>query len=112
VTGNARIIDGTKIDTSKVSIISRVKIKNKKKGMEVAYTIVSEEEVNLKEGKISVKSPIGQGLLGKKVGEIAQIQAPGGKIDFEILEISLQGHGKHFYTYHLQGDSRSYHSRE
>ena len=89
VIGNARIIDETKIDTSKVSILSRVKIKNKKNGMEVAYTIVSEEEANLKEGKISVKSPIGQGLLGKKVGEIAQIQAPGGKIDFEILEISL-----------------------
>lgn len=89
VIGNARIIDETKIDTSKVSILSRVKIKNKKNGMEVAYTIVSEEEANLKEGKISVKSPIGQGLLGKKVGEIAQIQAPGGKIDFEVLEISL-----------------------
>lgn len=89
VIGNARIIDETKIDTSKVSILSKVKIKNKKNGMEVAYTIVSEEEANLKEGKISVKSPIGQGLLGKKVGEIAQIQAPGGKIDFEVLEISL-----------------------
>lgn len=89
VIGNARIIDETKIDTSKVSILSKVKIKNKKNGMEVAYTIVSEEEANLKEGKISVKSPIGQGLLGKKVGETAQIQAPGGKIDFEVLEISL-----------------------
>lgn len=89
VIGNARIIDETKIDTSKVSILSKVKIKNKKNGIEVAYTIVSEEEANLKEGKISVKSPIGQGLLGKKVGEIAQIQAPGGKIDFEVLEISL-----------------------
>ena len=89
VVGNARVIDETKIDTSKVSILSKVKIKNKKNGMEVAYTIVSEEEANLKEGKISVKSPIGQGLLGKKVGEVVQIQAPGGKIDFEILDISL-----------------------
>ena len=89
VIGNARIIDETQIDTSKVSILSKVKIKNKKNGMEVAYTIVSEEEANLKEGKISVKSPIGQGLLGKKVGEVAQIQAPGGVIDFEILDISL-----------------------
>lgn len=89
VIGNARIIDESKIDTSKVSILSKVKIKNKKNGMEVAYTIVSEEEANLKEGKISVKSPIGQGLLGKKVGDVAQIQAPGGKIDFEVLDISL-----------------------
>ncbi len=89
VIGNARIIDETQIDTSKVSILSKVKIKNKKNGMEVAYTIVSEEEANLKEGKISVKSPIGQGLLGKKIGEVAQIQAPGGKIDFEVLDISL-----------------------
>jgi transcription elongation factor GreA len=89
VVSNARVIDESSIDTSKVSILSKVKIKNKKNGMEVTYTIVSEEEANLKEGKISVKSPIGKGLLGKKVGEDAQIQAPAGKMDFEILEISL-----------------------
>lgn len=89
VVSNARIIDESKIDTSKVSILSKVKIKNKSSGMEVTYTIVSEEEANLKEGKISVKSPIGQGLLGKKVGDVAQVQAPAGKIDFKILDISL-----------------------
>ncbi len=89
VVSNARVIDESSIDTSKVSILSKVKIKNKKNGVEVTYTIVSEEEANLKEGKISVKSPIGKGLLGKKAGEVAQIEAPAGKIDFEILEISL-----------------------
>src|SRR5690606_25180544 len=82
VVSNARVIDESSIDTSKVSILSKVKIKNKKNGMEVTYTIVSEEEANLKEGKISVKSPIGKGLLGKKAGEVAQIEAPAGKIDF------------------------------
>ena len=89
VVSNARVIDESNIDTSKVSILSKVKIKNKKNGMEVTYTIVSEEEANLKEGKISVKSPIGKGLLGKKVGENAQVEAPAGKMDFEVLEISL-----------------------
>lgn len=89
VLSNARVIDENTIDTSKVSILSKVKIKNKKNGMEVSYTIVSEEEANLKEGKISVKSPIGKGLLGKKIGEVAQVDAPAGKMDFEILDISL-----------------------
>lgn len=89
VVGNARVIDESKIDTSKVSILSKVKIKNKKNGMEVTYTIVSEEEADLKDGKISVKSPIGKGLLGKKVGDVAKIQVPAGKMDFEVLEIGL-----------------------
>ena len=89
ILGNARIIDETKIDTSKVSILSKVKIKNTKNGMELSYTIVSEEEADLKAQKISVKSPIGQGLLGKKVGEKAEITAPGGKMEFKILEISV-----------------------
>lgn len=89
VVGNARVIDESKIDTSKVSILSKVKIKNKKNGMEVTYTIVSEEEADLKSGKISVKSPIGKGLLGKKVGDNAQIQVPAGKMDFQILDISI-----------------------
>lgn len=89
VVSNARVIDENQIDISKVSILSKVRIKNKKNGMEVTYTIVSEEEANLKEGKISVKSPIGKGLLGKKVGDVAQIQVPAGKIDFEVLEIGL-----------------------
>ena len=69
--------------------MSTVKIKNKKNGMQVSYMLVSEEEADLKAGKISVKSPIGKGLLGKKVGETAEIQAPAGKVEFEILDISL-----------------------
>lgn len=89
VVGNARIIDESQIDTSKASILSTVKIKNKKNGMEVKYTLVAEEEADLKAAKISVKSPIGKGLLGKKVGEIATVEAPAGNIDFEILEIGL-----------------------
>jgi transcription elongation factor GreA len=89
IVGNARVIDETKIDTSKVSILSKVRIKNTKNGMELTYTIVSEEEADLKAQKISVKSPIGQGLLGKKVGDKAKIVAPGGKMEFEILNISI-----------------------
>ena len=89
VVGNARVLDGKKIDTSKVSILSKVKIKNKKNGATLTYTLVSEEEADLKSGKISVKSPIGKGLLGKKKGETVSIQVPAGKLEFEILEISL-----------------------
>lgn len=89
VVGNARVIDESTIDTSKVSILSKVKMKNKKNGMVVTYTIVSEEEADLKSGKISVKSPIGKGVLGKKIGDVAQVQAPAGKLEFEILEIGL-----------------------
>ena len=87
VVSNARIIDESNIDLSKVSILSKVKIKNKKNGMVVNYTLVSEEEADLKTGKISVKSPIGKGLIGKKVGEVALVEAPAGKIEFEIVEI-------------------------
>lgn len=89
VVGNARVMDESKIDTSQVSILSKVKIKNVKNGMELTYTIVSEEEADLKAQKISVKSPIGQGLLGKKVGEKAKVTAPGGKLEFKILEIGM-----------------------
>lgn len=89
VVGNARVIDESSIDTSKVSILSSVKIKNAKNGMEVTYQIVAEEEADLKQGKISVKSPIGKGLLGKKVGEQATVKAPAGDIEFKILDISL-----------------------
>ncbi|MBV6643538.1 MAG: transcription elongation factor GreA [Cyclobacteriaceae bacterium] len=89
VVGNARVIDESSIDTSKVSILSTVKIKNEKNGMEVTYQIVAEEEADLKLGKISVKSPIGKGLLGKKVGEKALVKAPAGDIEFKILDISL-----------------------
>lgn len=89
VVGNARVLDESTIDTSKASILSSVRIKNKKNGMEVKYTLVAEEEADLKAGKISVKSPIGKGLLGKKVGEIAVVNAPAGQIEFEVMEISL-----------------------
>lgn len=88
VVANARVMDETNIDISKVSILSKVKIKNKKNGMEVVYTIVSEEEADLKAGKISNSSPFGKGLFGKSVGDIAQIQAPAGVVEFEIMEIS------------------------
>ncbi len=89
VVGNARVLDSSAVDTSKVSILSTVKIKNQKNGAQMTYTLVSEEEADLKSGKISVKSPIGKGLLGKKVGETAQVQAPAGTITFDILDISL-----------------------
>ena len=89
VVGNARVLDGSSVDLSKVSILSTVKIKNQQNGAQMTYTLVSEEEADLKTGKISVKSPIGKGLLGKKVGETAQVQAPAGTINFEVLDISL-----------------------
>jgi transcription elongation factor GreA len=89
VVSNARVIDESSIDTSKVSILSKVKIKNKKNGAQMTYTLVSEEEADLKSGKISVKSPIGKGLLGKKIGESTEIKVPAGKIEFEIQDISL-----------------------
>lgn len=84
----ARVLDDTDMDTSKVLILSKVKIKNLKNGMEVQYTLVAENEANLKEKKISVDSPIGKGLLGHKVGDVADVQTPGGIIQFEIIEIS------------------------
>jgi transcription elongation factor GreA len=87
--GNGRVMDESQIDTSKVSVLSKVKIKNKKNGMEMSYTLVSEEESDLKSGKISVKSPFGEGLLGKKIGDIALVKAPAGNIEFVILEIGL-----------------------
>ncbi|WP_209330567.1 transcription elongation factor GreA [Lunatimonas salinarum] len=88
VIGNARVLDNSKLDTSKVGILSTVKIKNIKNGMTVSYTLVSEEEADLKANKISLASPFGKGLLGKKQGEIAEIKAPAGILKFEILEIS------------------------
>ena len=87
--GNAREIDESTIDTSKVSILSKVKIKNLKMGATFTYTLVAEEEADLKANKISVRSPIGKGLLGKKPGEKAEIQTPGGSMTFEILEIGI-----------------------
>ncbi|MEP1032074.1 transcription elongation factor GreA [Ekhidna sp.] len=89
VVGDARVIDESSIDTSKVSILSTVKIKNKKNNMEVTYQLVAEEEADLKSGKISVQSPIGKGLLGKKKGEKAKITVPAGDIEFEILDITV-----------------------
>jgi transcription elongation factor GreA len=85
----ARLLDESNIDTSKVSILSRVTIKNKKNGASVTYMLVSEEEADLKAGKISTQSPIGKGLLGKKKGEMAKIKTPAGEIEFEIIDISL-----------------------
>ena len=89
VVGNARVIDESTIDTSKVSILSKVKIKNLKMGAVVSYMLVSEVEANLKEMKISVQSQIGKGLLGKKKGEHTKIITPSGEVEFEILEISI-----------------------
>lgn len=85
---NARLLDETNIDTSKVSILSRVTIKNKKNNAKVTYTLVSEEEADLKAGKISTMSPIGNGLLGKKIGDVAKITTPAGVMEFEVMEIS------------------------
>jgi len=86
--GNARLLDESNIDLSKVSILSKVRIKNKKTKAEMTYTLVAQEEADLKAGKISVDSPIGKGLLGREVGEVAKIQVPAGEIEVEILEIS------------------------
>jgi len=84
----ARVLDESTIDLSIVSIYSIVQIKNTKTGMTVTYTIVSEEEADLKAGKISVSSPFGKGLLGKKVGDLAEITAPAGKLEFEIMSLT------------------------
>ena len=86
---NARVVDESLLDTSKVSILTKVKIKNCKNNQVLQYTIVAENEANLKEFKISIDSPIGKGLLGKKVGDKVDIQVPAGVLQFEILEISI-----------------------
>lgn len=85
---NARIIDESKMDASKVLILSRVNIRNLNNGAQMTYTLVPEKEANLKENKISVDSPIAKGLLGKSVGDVADIQVPAGKIRFEIIEVT------------------------
>lgn len=87
VISNARIIDESQLDTHRVSILTRVKIKNIANKVEMEYTIVSENEANLKEKKISIDSPIGKGLLGKSVGDIAEVKTPSGIVKFEILSI-------------------------
>jgi transcription elongation factor GreA len=86
---SVRIIDESKLDTSKVSVLCKVRIRNTGNNAEMTYTLVAENEADLKSAKISVSSPIGKGLLGKKVGEIADITTPGGVMKFEVLEISL-----------------------
>jgi len=88
VLANARLIDESRLDASKVLALSIVKLKNLKNGMLMTYQLVSETEADLKSGKISVKSPIAQGLLGKSVGDRAKIEVPAGVIELEILEIS------------------------
>ena len=84
----ARVIDEPQMDTSKVLVLSIVKIKNQTNGMEMTYTLVADGEADLASGKLSVNSPIGKGLLGKSVGEVADIQVPNGIMKFNILEIS------------------------
>lgn len=85
----ARIIDESKIDTSKVQILNKVKIKNTKNNQQMEYMLVSENESDIKNGKISVDTPIARGLLGKKVGDVVDIQVPSGMMSFEIIEISI-----------------------
>ena len=89
IIADAKIIDESKLKTDSVQILNKVELKNVKNGMKMTYTIVSESEANLKEGKISVSTPIAQGLLGKKVGDVADIQVPQGKISLEIMNISF-----------------------
>lgn len=86
---NARILDESKIDTSKVQILNKVTIKNQKNGSTQKYTLVPESEANLKQGKISVQTPIAKGLMGKKVGDVVEITVPSGVIPFEIVDISI-----------------------
>jgi transcription elongation factor GreA len=86
---NARIIDESTLDNASVSLMNKVKIKNIKNGAIMIYTLVAEEEADLKQGKISINSPFAKGLLGKKVGDKAQIQAPAGMVEVEVVEISF-----------------------
>ena len=85
----ARVIDESKLTTDSVQILNKVKIRNTKNKAEMTYTLVSESEANLKEGKIAINTPIGKGLLGKKVGEIAESTVPSGTMTFEVVDISI-----------------------
>ncbi|GLR18140.1 transcription elongation factor GreA [Portibacter lacus] len=89
VYANARIIDASQLDSSRVTVLSKVELKNVKTGKEIFYQLVAETEADIKQKKISVKSPIGLGLLGKAVGDIAVIVTPGGNLEFEIISITL-----------------------
>lgn len=86
---DARVIDERTISTDEVQILTKVRVRNKKNGAEKVYQLVTEGEANLAQGKLAVTTPIAKGLMGKKVGEIAQVQVPAGLLEFEILEISL-----------------------
>ncbi len=88
IVANSRIIDESRIDTSKVQILNRVKIKNLLTKAVLEYILVAEQEANLKEGKLSISTPIAQGLLGKKLGDVVEISVPSGRMSFEIMEIS------------------------
>ena len=87
---NARVLDASQLDSSKVVVLSSVVIKNVKNNKEIKYKLVSETEADLKAKKISVSSPVGKGLLGKKVGEIAIVETPNGKLEFEVVKISIE----------------------
>ena len=89
IIADAKIIDESKLKTDSVQILNKVELKNVKNGMKMTYTIVSESEANLKEGKIAVSTPIAQGLMGKKVGDIVEIKVPSGMMSFEIMDISI-----------------------
>ena len=89
IVSNARIVDKSQLSTDKILILSTAKLKNLSMNKEFIYTLVAETEANLREGKISVDSPMGKGLLGKKVGEIAEIEVPNGVMKFEVLEIII-----------------------
>ena len=85
---NSRVLDESRVTTSSVQILNKVKLKNLKTNATVEYTLVSESEANLKEGKIAITTPIGKGLVGRKKGETVEIQVPAGKLQFEVLDIS------------------------
>ena len=85
---HSRVLDESRVDTSSIQILNKVKLKNLKNNAVVEYVLVSESEANLKEGKIAITTPIGKGLVGKKKGDIAVIQVPAGKLEFQVLEIT------------------------
>ena len=89
ILSNARIIDESRLSTDSVQILNKVTIKNLKNGAQMAYTLVSDSEANLKQNKISINTPIAKGLMGKKVGDIVEVQTPGGIVSFEIVEIGF-----------------------
>lgn len=89
ILSNARIIDESRLSTDSVQILNKVTIKNLKNGAQMAYTLVSDSEANLKQNKISINTPIAKGLMGKKVGDAVEVQTPGGIVSFEIVEIGF-----------------------